>query len=369
MITTGNNRRGAVLIYAMLTMIAFIAMCSLAVDWGRVQFHKTELQTATDAAARAGADGLATNGAAAIAAAKSIALKNTANGTAVTLQTSDIELGVWDSRALTFTLNSTSPNAVRVTARRTVARGNAIPLSFASLIGRSQQDITTQAIAMRVPPVAVNMDVQATANPFLSGMPAGTKSSLNNPHNNPDTAGAPGSIASLKQSPTSVAMPITEGAALTFDSIGGTAKHDPSLDSYEPDGTLSESGHNNPTPNDSNSYGMTYYNEHGIADVRAPINALVGIFLSDDQPDKTAAPANLDFSTTASRNFETLQPQLKQIFFIGDGLNDVGVTQKFVAPPGATRLFLATWDFYEWNNNSGLRTVKITRPDQIIMVK
>ena len=38
-----------------------------------------------------------------------------------------------------------------------------------------------------------------------------------------------------------------------------------------------------------------------------------------------------------------------------------GVPQKFRAPEGATRLYLATWDFYEWNNNAGERTVKIER--------
>ena len=39
------------------------------------------------------------------------------------------------------------------------------------------------------------------------------------------------------------------------------------------------------------------------------------------------------------------------------------------APEGATRLMLATWDFYEWNNNAGYRIVKINRPQQVITVK
>ena len=81
------------------------------------------------------------------------------------------------------------------------------------------------------------------------------------------------------------------------------------------------------------------------------------------------APSNLDFRSTASRDFDTLQPGLKQLFFIGDGLNSKGQHQDFVAPKGTTRLFLATMDYYEWNNNAGYRQMKITRPGQIITVK
>ena len=60
---------------------------------------------------------------------------------------------------------------------------------------------------------------------------------------------------------------------------------------------------------------------------------------------------------------------MKQIFFIGDGVDSKGMRQEFVVPAGATRLYVATWDFFEWNNNSGTRTVKVNRPQQIITVK
>jgi hypothetical protein len=104
--------------------------------------------------------------------------------------------------------------------------------------------------------------------------------------------------------------------------------------------------------------------------MKAPINALVGVFLDDNQPNLTPTPAkNLDFSTSASRDFSTLKPDLKQIFFIGDGMNSNGQTQEFVVPQGATRLFLATWDFYEWNNNAGARDVVVIRPMRIVTVK
>ena len=46
----------------------------------------------------------------------------------------------------------------------------------------------------------------------------------------------------------------------------------------------------------------------------------------------------LDFSTAASRDFSTLSPQLKQVFFIGDGLDSSGSLQTFVVPRGSNLL-------------------------------
>ncbi len=45
-------RRGAILIYSIYIMLLMTAMISLAVDYGRVQMIKTELQRAADATAR-----------------------------------------------------------------------------------------------------------------------------------------------------------------------------------------------------------------------------------------------------------------------------------------------------------------------------
>ena len=87
---------------------------------------------------------------------------------------------------------------------------------------------------------------------------------------------------------------------------------------------------------------------NGINTTTAPLNAMMGIFLSDAEPDFSSPAATLDFSTAASRNFSTLSPQLKQVFFIGDGLDSNGNLQTFNAPAGATRLFLGTMDMYGW---------------------
>lgn len=366
----GRRRRGAVLIYATIGLTALVGVCSLAVDWGRVQLVKTELSAAADSSARAGAGALLEGPANAVSRARWAAAQNKADGYQVDVLTSDVQLGVWDTQTKAFVQmfgnDQYRANAVRVTATRHNTRNNAVPMSFASLFGKKTQNVTVEATAMFVPPIDVNHKALATANPFLAGMPAGSRASVVNPHNSPDVAGT---INDPKQSPMPVNLRLTEGQKLTFDSIDGTARHDPNLAFFNPDGELTDIGHNNLTRSDSNSYGMAWSNENGIADMRGPINALVGVFLTDDPPNLTGAPANLDFSTAQSRNFNELKPQLKQIFFIGDGLNSAGQQQEFVVPKGATRLYLATWDFYEWNNNAGDRTVKVERPQQIILVK
>lgn len=79
----------------------------------------------------------------------------------------------------------------------------------------------------------------------------------------------------------------------------------------------------------------------------------MGVFLSDSAPDLTPSPPTLDFSTAASRDFAMLSPLLEQIFFIGDGLDDGAASQTFIAPTGATRLFLGPMDGFGWFNNSG----------------
>jgi hypothetical protein len=65
---------------------------------------------------------------------------------------------------------------------------------------------------------------------------------------------------------------------------------------------------------------------------------LVGVFLTDDPPSKSA-PERLDFSK--NERFQTLAPQVGQTFFVGDGGD-----RTFRVPPGATRLFLGFADAF-----------------------
>ena len=95
------------------------------------------------------------------------------------------------------------------------------------------------------------------------------------------------------------------------------------------------------------------------------------MFLDSDIPVSGDASITLNFNTSGKAHlgtdFTTLAPALNQVFFIGDGLatikdgkNTTTLAQTFIAPTGATRLFLGTMDAYEWNNNSGSFSVTLT---------
>jgi hypothetical protein len=159
--TRAPARRGSALIYLTVTMVALVAFVSLAVDLGRVQLVRAELQLAADAAARHGAVGLGAGVPAAQANAVSAAGDNTADGTPVVLDTTtDIEFGTFNDSTKTFIAypvgSQSGADAVRVTARRTAASGNAVPLFFARVVGRTNCDVKAQSVARYTPAVAIN---------------------------------------------------------------------------------------------------------------------------------------------------------------------------------------------------------------------
>jgi Flp pilus assembly protein TadG len=357
--TRKNHRFGYTLTMGLILIIALTAMASLAVDFGRVQLAKSALRDAADAASRHAASNLINGISATLNAAIDAADDNKVDGQALLLnRNEDIELGLWNTSTKTFTKLSGSQrsnaNAVRVIARRTEARGNAIPTVFAAIVGKRSQDITVESISMRVAPVTTTYDIPATASPYLAGMPNGTMSSPNNPHNSPDYA--------PYQSPVQVMLPVKPGTQFTFNTISGGANNDKQwTDRYQPDGNLSWI-----TSNDTAQAG----GELGKSDMKAPINALVGVFLTDNDPRYSGnLPEKLDFETEASRNFSNLAPKIAQVFFIGDGLKSDGTSQTFTVPANATRFYLANWDGYEWNNNVGMRTTAVTRQGRVVTVR
>lgn len=389
-----NRRRGATLLYTGLLLIALFAIISLAVDWGRVQVARGELQTTADAAARYAVVGLKNDnggGSAAKANAVAVVAQNRVDGESVSINPAeDVEIGVWNSTNKSFTVNNNVDvaNAVRITLRRTASRGNPIPLTFAPLIGRRSASIQASSVAvMDFSSFGAGADsgagggtfkyfVPATSNPWLSGMPRNSVANANNPAGNPDYAGREyvddgsgnsrdngssgggsgsgsgssggnwarwGDYAAKKGSPIKAGnIPIVPGATVTFDGVNGGANNFSSSTLYDGDG------------NEGwviNNWGGS---ENGMSDIQAPINSVIAVFLSDAQPDTAgSAPPVLDFSSATSRDFTSLQPKLRQVFFIGDGRRDSGEVQRFVVPNGATRLYIGTMDGWEWNNNTG----------------
>ena len=81
---------------------------------------------------------------------------------------------------------------------------------------------------------------------------------------------------------------------------------------------------------------------------------LTGVFL--DPSVGSVAPSALNFSAPGGTSFTTLSGlQLGQTFFIGDGLTGSGTggIQTFVAPTGATRLFLGFADAFGFGGSPG----------------
>ena len=152
--TSRHARRGAVAVLAAISLVIVVAFLAFSVDYGRIVVTESELQNAADAGALSAARALSTDRDAAIAAAQEWAAKNFAAAEAVTLVADeDVELGLWDEDTALFTAlpeNSEAiPTAVRVTCRRTVARGNAIQLFFAPILGVQESNLTVSSVAIR----------------------------------------------------------------------------------------------------------------------------------------------------------------------------------------------------------------------------
>ncbi|GIW77494.1 MAG: hypothetical protein KatS3mg104_2557 [Phycisphaerae bacterium] len=404
-LSASQCRRGSVIIYATFATFAIVGFTALAVDWGRVQLTRSELQAAADAAARYAAAGLHNTIGGVSAArmnASAVVAQNKADGRAITFDPDqDMEVGIWNASTRTFIPSNDlySVNAVRVTLKCDQDRQSAVPMTFLSILGQPYANVTATSIA------AIDYSgvsggagmgrfeyyIPATSNPWLAGAPPGTVANLGNPARNPDYAGTPfidpgnqknpvntllgvgssssegantsnwaawGDYASKKSSPiTAGGISIIPGSTITFDGVNGGANNFSSTTVYDADG------------NTGWIIGNYKGNENGIANIKAPINCVIGVFLDDDVPPNNSYPPTLDFSTASSRNFASLKPQLRQPFFIGDGRTSTGEVQQFVVPQGATRLFLGTMDGWEWSNNVGGFNVTAHMTGRIMTVR
>jgi hypothetical protein len=93
----------------------------------------------------------------------------------------------------------------------------------------------------------------------------------------------------------------------------------------------------------------------GISGYDGPIGALAGVFLADTDPANAAAPATIDFASPGATSFTSESPSIGEVFYVGDGLTGTGsgTAQTFIAPPGATRLFLGIPDGVDFEGPAG----------------
>jgi Flp pilus assembly protein TadG len=354
------------MLYVGVVLPALFAVLSLAVDLGRAQLVKLELQRSADATARGyiavrinkGDDTAKTVG-------PKIADMNPVDGNAMA-PTVTVTRGYWNATTKNFNEGNGIPFAVKVTVSRKAANSNAVPLMWGALIGKSSVDVQATAIAVLNSQPGQEFEVSAQGDPWLSGMPAGSLASYNDyAGTDPDSSDP----KKRKQSPKQITIPVIPGSYITFSKIEGDAAHGPTLGHYDPEGeTANIFTHGADSPN-----GGTPAAENGIGDVKMPIGAFMGVFLNDNRPDSTSAPTQVrDYSSTSSRQKEFYDDiKAKQPFYIGDGMtgSGSGKVQKFKVPSGVTRLFVGMMDGHEWSNNVGSFSVTTATVESVELVQ
>ena len=175
---------------------------------------------------------------------------------------------------------------------------------------------------------AATFSVAGSSNPFLAGQASGSCCVGDS---------APG------QSPV-FAGNVVAGGPVTFTNTSGGVSNIGGTPTDGPGGNLGSLVN---TPDWEGGQSVI----NGIAGyTNAPLDSLVGVFLSGQSPLTTPATAMLDFSSP------TTTPGLQQIFYIGD----VGSGFTVTAPTGAARLYLGTVDGFGWNNNTGSILVTVS---------
>ena len=343
---TVRHASGMALVYLAATIGVLFGFAALAVDFGRVQIARNQAQAAADGAALYAAGGIVGGTPAQVRSrAVSAAADNFIEGSRVAIDsTADITLGIWDPTTRSFTaLTGTAEagaTAVKVTVVRKKSRANAIQLLFAGIIGVPGIDISCSAIGSIGTVASAN--VPGCASPWLAGAPNGSTIPATN--GNPTPAVAP------DNSPVYFAA--KSDTAIRFTSTNGTT----SWNSVTGSGTSTANADGDAT------YIAGQAAVNGLNTTYAPLNAMMGVFIDDSAPTSSAMASPMDFSTATSRDFSTLSPGLKQVFFIGDALDSSGQLQTFIAPHGATRLYVGTMDTFGWwwDNTGSLNFIAVT---------
>jgi Ca-activated chloride channel homolog len=148
-----DNRCGAAHLLIAAMLLVFLISAAMSIDFAYMQLVRTELRTATDAAAKAGAEALARtqDADAAKAAAVAYANMNKVGGRTFQIGTNDVTLGRVTGQsdgAWTFTANTTPYNSVRVNSK--IGNGGttaAYPTFFGGALGHANFTTSQQATA------------------------------------------------------------------------------------------------------------------------------------------------------------------------------------------------------------------------------
>lgn len=148
-----KSRQGAMLILILVLLVGFMATVAFSVDIAQMHLSRTELRSATDAAAKAAAIRLSQtfDRADAIRFGTEIAADNTVNAEPLLLAGGDFEFGrseADNNGRFQFASGNTPLNTVRVNGRRTAdSLSGPVPLLFGNVMGFSEFEPRTTAAA------------------------------------------------------------------------------------------------------------------------------------------------------------------------------------------------------------------------------
>jgi len=141
------HEKGSILVFGALALIVLAGMATMAVDYGYLQYKRSQLQNAADAAALAGAAELVRSGGDREAASDTAVRFGQANlgdqdNPAVAVTDSDV---VFYRGAVA--VEEGTADTVGVTANRSLDRGNAVDMFFGPALGWNTQNLTATAKA------------------------------------------------------------------------------------------------------------------------------------------------------------------------------------------------------------------------------
>ena len=187
------DETGGIGIYGLFIFATIASVVGLSMDVANAYKVKSEMQVAVDAAAHAALvtrfrDGRIKAIDNAVATGRN---DLSSSGAETAIVTSDVVFGHWNTETATFTPDSSSTEAVMVTARRNKARGNAVSTFVSSFVGLTNWEVTAAAVAETYRPSCLRegfvadkaVDIQSN-NGFAAGFcihsNAGIKINSNN---------------------------------------------------------------------------------------------------------------------------------------------------------------------------------------------
>lgn len=144
-------RRGSMLVTLGILMVAFMAVAAISIEIAQVHLARTELRTATEAAARAAAENLSRTSDPIQASQRGVEIagQNQVMGQPLVLMPEHFEFGCaveeQETGRLVFVPDRSPANSVRVSGTRTP--DGAIPLLLAKVIRRDLFDVRASATA------------------------------------------------------------------------------------------------------------------------------------------------------------------------------------------------------------------------------